>query len=708
MMPSHDPLIIGTTASTRKVVCSVERAWLLVCGLLLPGLLLLSGCRSIGVKPSELTGLVDSWRASLTGDDSISPRSLQTLRQLSLQELYEKDPVQTFDRLQFKVVEQPTPDLVFTMAELSYQIGQDRERRQNPEAIKYYYFCAGYAYHYLFNRVDGANATINANEAPVEHQQKSYPLNCFDPRFRLACELYNTSLGKCIRAAQKVGSLNPQKSLQLPLPLGGTFTLTVSHHGFAWKAGEFGELLFCNDYLVQGFANHYRTYGLGVPMMSMRMPCKDGMPLAHAMDQQAIPVTAFFRFAGGLKDLVDLRSGQLELYNPLAVQSIEVAGWSIPLETDLTTPLAYSLGHSDLEYIGILAFAQADKLQHRTGIYMTEPYQPGKIPVLFVHGLLSSPITWAPMLNDLMADPQIRDRYQFWFYFYPSGNTYLASAADLRDRLQRLRCLLDPNRNDPALDEMVLVGHSMGGLISKLLTVDSGDRFWQLASRQSLDALPLDAETKNELQQVFYFKPVSQVKAVVFMGTPHQGSAISPSWIGRLIRKLVRLPMNVQSSMMALLQNNPHYQLGDEMGRLPTSIDLLAPGAPALVTLASLPKRDEVRYYSVVGVAPPSDPVSYLTRHLRLSDKLGDGVVPFASAHLPEAESEIVVSADHMTVHQHPQSVQYVKTLLQDHWSRAQQAFHQNVVPALVVTPNGDGRPLKSSREKPVVVPAVP
>src|SRR5262249_13208370 len=145
------------------------------------------------------------------------------------------------------------------------------------------------------------------------------------------------------------------------------------------------------------------------------------------------------------------------------------------------------------EYTGFLS---ADKIQDRAGIYMFEPYQPGKIPVVMVHGLLASPLTWTTMFNDLRADPQLRERYQFWFYLYPTGNPYLATAADLRQELTRLRAELDPAGKDWTLDHMVLVGHSMGGLVSRLLTADSGDDFWKLVADRPLDDLKIAPDTR--------------------------------------------------------------------------------------------------------------------------------------------------------------------------------------------------------------------
>src|SRR5262249_14242898 len=152
----------------------------------------------------------------------------------------------------------------------------------------------------------------------------------------------------------------------------------------------------------------------------------------------------------------------------LTLQAIEVHGHSVPLETDLTTPLAHFLSRSDLrsgvEYVG---FLRVDQLLDREGIYMLQPYERGKIPVVLVQGLLTSPLTCATAYTELLADPVLRARYQFWVYFYPTGNPYLATAADLRRSLEQLRDDMDPGHNDAALDQMVFVGHSMGGLVSK-------------------------------------------------------------------------------------------------------------------------------------------------------------------------------------------------------------------------------------------------
>src|SRR5207237_2079026 len=148
-------------------------------------------------------------------------------------------------------------------------------------------------------------------------------------------------------------------------------------------------------------------------------------------------------------------AARLELYNPKTIEAATLAAHTVPLEADLTTPIAHSLNGRKVDEAGLIGFFRSDRVRGEAGIKLLEPYQPGKIPVLFVHGLLSTPVTWAPMFNDLQADPVLRDRFQFWVYFYPTGDPYLATAADLRKKLDAIRADLDPRHQDPALDQLV-------------------------------------------------------------------------------------------------------------------------------------------------------------------------------------------------------------------------------------------------------------
>jgi len=605
------------------------------------------GCAQITVRPADGYGLLDAFAASTGTVQTLSPRTLQTLRQLDLDAVYSLNPQDCFGRLQAEALREPRPEYLFALAELAYQ---QAELAGPAEACGYYYLCAGYAHHFLFD--EPAPATAAA--AP------------FDPRFRLACDLYNTALARCLRTAQEAGRLDPREKLRLPTPDGLGFTLTVQHHGFAWGPDDFGPLLLCADYAVVGLPNQHRRYGLGVPLIGTRTGGAPAARYAFYPTAVSFPVSAFFRFEGGLAELHSRRAGVLELHNPLTIDHITVGERSVPLETDLTTPLAYFLAHTNLQKAELGGFLKAEKLGSATGIYMLEPFQPGKIPVLMVHGLLSSPMTWATMFNDLRADPELRARYQFWFYLYPTGPGYLAAAADLRRDLAALRAALDPEHQDSALDQLVLVGHSMGGLVSRLLTIDSGDEFWQLVSKKPLEELPLAAADRAVLREQFYFARQPGVKRLVFIGTPHRGSALGPSTPGRLVAKLVELPQTLMETTKVLMATNPADWGTLTPGRLPTSVDLLSPGSPALELIVASPRPADVPFHSIIGRALPRTVLRELTRPI-LGNEITDGVVPYASSHLDEAESEIMLPADHVSIHHHPLAVREVRRILREH-----------------------------------------
>jgi pimeloyl-ACP methyl ester carboxylesterase len=638
--------------------------------------ILLAGCAGIRVERSHRSGLFASWRASATRHGELSPRTAQTLREWDLEQVYAKSPDEAIARLHTAALRDAQPDLIFALAEINYVRGRKAEKHDCLHATCYYYLCAGYAYHYLFDEPPRPAPDLDTNLKTVGQSSAPPPAHMvprssiFDPRFRLACDLYNTALAKCLVAAQRVGQLDPRQELRVPTPDGKGFALSVLHTGFTWKPEEFGKLLVCSDYDVVGLPNKHRSFGLGVPLIATRAatPDKDDSAGTFYPRQASFAATAFFRFEGTLADLGTQRCGRLELYNPLTVQAVEAAGQSVPLEADLTTPLAYFLANSNLgEITDIIGFVRGDRIRGQTGIRMVAPYQPGKIPVVLVHGLLSSPLTWAPVMNDLQADPILRERYQLWYYYYPTGAPYLASAAELRRQLEQLRTEVDPQHQDPALDNMVFVGHSMGGLISRLMTVDSGDDFWKLVSDEPFDKLKLPDDAREELRRTFYFQRESCVKRCIFIGTPHHGSKLSPSPLGRLAVHLVQMPRELMTASQDLIKDNPNLTTLMHSRPLPTSVDLLAPNAPALQLMSHRPRPERVHFHTIAGnINTTSTDLERLLAGDR--NDPGDGVVPYQSAHLDNADSELVVPADHFHVHHHPLAVQEVRRILLEHY----------------------------------------
>lgn len=610
--------------------------------LCLAGLLLACGCSVVRVEPGAGPSITAAVRSSAPGDASLSARTVQELYRLDLYKLYPGSMGDLAARLHADAVEASRPELLFALAEVNHVRGRQLEKEDDPRATICYFRAAGYAYHYLFGEAGVASS----------------PEAAFDPRFRLACDLYNTALARCLVLALTWRQMDARGRWELPGRDEGDppAKLGVAHVGFGWRAEEFGSLSLCSAHKVVGLPTVQRTHGIGVPLVGHRSP--EAPARAFVAPDLSFPVTAFCRFEGGLADLLEKPRAALELINPGAARAVKIGERSVPLEMDLTTPMAYYLGQSHLEKAGYLSFLKPSILGDRAGLRFLEPYQPGKIPVVFVHGLLSSPQTFAPTINELQGDPVLRQRYRFGVYFYPTGEPYLATAADLRRDLDRYRQTVDPEGKDPALARTVLVGHSMGGLISRLLTVDGGDDFWRAASRTPLAKLDVPEAAKRELCRMYYFQRDPGVSRVVFCGTPHRGSRLSPSLIGRLAALMAGVPKQLLRTTAEAAKHNAEC-------KLPTSVELLAPDAPALKILSERPRPAQAAYHSIVGVSL-SDSL-FVEGCFGGDGRAGDGVVPYESAHLEGVESELVVHADHYHVHHHPLAVRELARILHEH-----------------------------------------
>jgi len=282
--------------------------------------------------------------------------------------------------------------------------------------------------------------------------------------------------------------------------------------------------------------------------------------------------------------------------------------------------------------------------------------------VVMVHGLWSSPTTWMEMFNDLRAFAQVRSRYQFWFFLYPSGQPFWISAAQLRDTLAEVRATLDPEVRNPNLDQLVLVGHSMGGLVSMLQTMESGDEFWRLLSNKPLEELKATPEERARLAKSFYFHPNPSVKQVITIGTPHRGSDFANDATRELGRRLIRLPEMMLELGTKLTLTNPGFFTNMDLLTTTTSIDSLAPDCPIFPVMARAARAPWVSYHNVIGMVPRRTILG------RVSEE-GDGVVSVKNAKLPNIASEIVVPSDHLEIHRHPLAILEVRRILLEHYN---------------------------------------
>jgi pimeloyl-ACP methyl ester carboxylesterase len=286
------------------------------------------------------------------------------------------------------------------------------------------------------------------------------------------------------------------------------------------------------------------------------------------------------------------------------------------------------------------------------GLGMMHPYRPGRIPVVFIHGTASSPARWAPMLNELENDPVLRDRLQFWFFTYNTSNPILFSAKELRDALHKVLSDLDPEGRDPALRQMVLIGHSQGGLLARLMVTDSGNRFWDNIAREPLARLKMNEETRELVKSSLFFEPQPFVKQIIFICTPHRGSFRVTGLVLDLVRRVVTLPARLVKDVADIARDNPHALA--TFTRMPTAVDNMLPGQQFIRTLSRSPIPPWVTTHSIIavrGVGPPAG--------------LSDGVVRYESAHLDGVASEKIVHSGH-SAQDKPETIEEVRRILRE------------------------------------------
>jgi len=573
-------------------------------------------------------------------------RTIQLLRRYDLEEDLSSDRAALLARLHELDQQEPRRVNAYAMAELAY-VGAKREEQAKhiDQALKLYGSAVLHAYRYLFDDKYGEAS------------------NQYDPKFRRACDLYNTALEGTLRIVQSKGYLRPGTSHVIQTA-NHKYQLDVQLQSEDWHNEDFDHFEFVTDYEVHGLRNHYHNFGLGVPLIAVRRKHDESEPQEEFYPEDlSFPVTAFLRVKIDPASNTPQGHVVLELYDPLSQPKIEVAGASVPLETDLSTPLAHTLSQPALDdnRLSTLGLLKPEKAEEVSGLYMLEPFQADKIPVVMVHGLWSSPVTWMEMFNDLRSDPQVRENYQFWFYLYPTGQPFWHSAAEMREDLAHVRQVVDPQNKSPALDQMVLVGHSMGGLVSRLQTIDSGNEFWNTLSERPFAEVDADDDIRAGLARTFFFDPNPAIRRVITIGTPHRGSDFANDTTRWLGRKLIKIPSMIMQGKHQLIARNPDFFRPNAPLNVTTSIDSLVPDSPLLPVLLTAQTGSWVRYHNVIGDAPKKGVTGWLARGG------GDGVVSLESAQLEQAISQIVVPADHGKIHRHPQSILEVRRILMQH-----------------------------------------
>ncbi len=465
--------------------------------------------------------------------------------------------------------------------------------------------------------------------------------------------LYHDSLRGLIESAQQFGQIDPRHGIRLDA-VGLDAPIPIRYHAFPWQPKDFHEWIPVRDYEDEHLPQKHSWDGWGVPLIMVRQPSASDRFMTTALPFSA---TVLLRPSSATKSGAEQPgSGHvLEVFNPLVVQSLpRNAKDTSPLARDLTAPIVWLRQNSP--HLQTEAFLHPDQIRRSGQLIQLEPYQADKIPVVFVHGLLSDPLTWAGLINELRAHDWFNQRFQVWVYGYSTGRPFLRSAADFRHQWAAACTEFGGSEPDAAFQHAVIIGHSMGGLISKLQIAHSDDLLWESFADRPLDSLVADTMTREYLDNLFFFEPMPFIERAIFLGTPHGGSPIARESMGRFASHLVDRSHEFSEAYAMFLEQNRGAIKPFFARRLPTSVDLLEPEDPCLQAMRQLRVPDHIRLHSIIGTG----------RRMLIGGR-ADGVVPVESARHAGVESELLVAATHRRIQNHPETVQEILRILTLH-----------------------------------------
>jgi pimeloyl-ACP methyl ester carboxylesterase len=571
-----------------------------------------AGCAGISTHEARLRNAIEDRRERIEATSGLSGASGAVLARHGLVDAAANDPAKTAHALGARIQAQPEPNGALAMAELSYQAGLAKPRQSPLSALPWFRDAAAFA----------AMALAEPGGAQPE----------------VAVRIHNEAVARIIRISQDQAAREGRNWREILADNGFALGTPAPH----LDPQRIADLTVAGDLHVKGMDHLYYTPGLGVPVVAHRLadPSQSLDPRDHFLPREfrtgatAVVLPEGDLLGGGWRN----NPVSLVLFDPVAQRSLVLGTRAAELAGDRTTPLAAEVARSQLATLELAGLLEPGfpQIGAEAGLYMLRPYEPGKIPVVLVHGLFSSPRAWAQTINELQNTPSLAARYQFWVFLYPTGLPIPLSAARLRESLARAKETVDPGHADIALDQMVLVGHSMGGLLSKMMVQDSGFVLWDSAITVPHDQFKASPELRKRFDETLVFRPLPFVRRVVFIATPHRGSPLANDLLGQVVSRLVRPPNDLAKYREQIETLNGPNVISRELRRNGrTAIGNLRTDSPILAALDNIPIDQSVPYHSIIPL------VGGVTGT--------DGVVEYRSSHLDGVASEMTLPGTHFS-----------------------------------------------------------
>lgn len=360
--------------------------------------------------------------------------------------------------------------------------------------------------------------------------------------------------------------------------------------------------------------------------------------------------------AESVDDIINSPNITVQVMDPYRTENVDIAGKSYPLAANFSAPYGLWLAENNLGAAAYLSLIDREERLTMPHLYMLEPYNPNKKVIVLVHGLASSPEAWIALTNDIMGDSILREHYQVWQVFYSTNMPILESRFQIYALLKQAFGGLNPN--DPADKDAVLIGHSMGGIISRLL-VSNAD-----ISQSALSMMSPYQQAKLKKHPIvserLKIQPITNFDRAVFMSSPNRGTDFADLWFTRAARKIIKLPGAFLGAVTDTITNQD-IDAKDILTRIDKGLiqngpsDLSHKSKFMALTEDINPPKGFV-FHSIIGNKTNSkDP-----------DVMTDGIVPYKSAHLDGATSEVIIKGGH-SIQETPEAVLELRRILRQH-----------------------------------------
>ena len=379
-------------------------------------------------------------------------------------------------------------------------------------------------------------------------------------------------------------------------------------------------------------------------------------PNIHKARYLAATFTAEPKSATSVNDILTKPEFVIRAYDPYKYEQIQLAGKNYPLAANFSTPYGLWLAQNNLGKAAYLTLIDRDNRLTMPHLYMLEPYNPNKKVIVLVHGLASSPEAWIRLTNDIMGDKVLRENYQVWQVFYSTNMPITESRFQIYALLKQ--SFAQVNANASAKNDAVLIGHSMGGIIARLLVSDADVTQKALSMMSNLQLnkyknVPIVSQRMN-------IQDIPNFSRAIFLSAPHHGTAYADLWFTRAARKVIKLPGAFLTAVGDTLQSQEH-DFSDlakqiDQGLIQNGPSDLSYKSKFMVLTSDIVPRKGLLFHSIMGNNTDSNDPNVIT----------DGVVPYKSAHLDGAVSEKIIKGGH-SIQETPEAVLELRRILRLH-----------------------------------------